>query len=184
MKVLSAVLLTACTASFSPQRTAMRDRLFFGIEDAPATLGRARMSGPASAPVGLPPASSQLGVNPTATKDADLNDYGTGGPPPEVIAKREQAAVEAAAAKMSFFSFGSSPFKSGSQITARGVLDTISILWLVALIGGCYYFLRQAFEGANRKYRIGPMDSKFATKQKAVENMRIDREAYIYVADG
>lgn len=186
MKIfVSGTLLFACaTGSFVPQRTAMRDRLFFGIEDAPTTAGRGRPSPPATAPVALPPASSQLGINATATKDTDLNDYGVRGPPQEVLDKREKAAIEAATSQVSFFSFGASPLKTGTQITARSVVDTISILWLIVLIGGCYYFLSHAFEGANRKYRIGSTPSKCAATQKTVENMRIDREAYVYVADG
>lgn len=167
--------------SFSPQRTAMRDRIFFGIDDGPE-LGP-MSSTPAGAPILPPPAASRLGVNMTATQDVDLNDFGTAGVPPEVIAKREQAAIEAASAKMSFFSFGSSPSREGSNITARSVLDALSVVWLIGLVGGCYYFLRHALEGGNRKYRIGQIETKQHTP-KLAENMRIDREAYIYVADG
>jgi hypothetical protein len=178
-----ALAFTASKGSFSPQRTAMRDKLFFGIDDASDSGTSYSASGAPSGFVGAPPANSQLGVNSTATSNVDLNDYGSLGPPAEVVAKRAQAAVDAAAAKLSFFSFGSSSTKEGSVFSARNVLNTISVLWLVALVGGLYYFLRQAIEGANRKYRIGT-SKKVTPTNKAVENMRIDREAYVYVADG
>lgn len=171
-----AVSAVGVFGSFSPQRTPMRDRIFFGVDDAPETGPLS--SPPAQAPILPPPACSQLGVNMTATKDVDLNDYGTAGIPPEVVAKRQQAAAEAT--KISFFSFGSSP-ATHSEYSARNLLDTLSIIWLVGLIVGCYYFLSHALEGGNRKYRIGSVNP---TKKKEVENMRIEREAYIYVADG
>jgi hypothetical protein len=135
-----------------------------------------------------PPASSQLGINATATRDKDLNDFGSLGPPPAVISKREQDALAAGKApRASFFVVGSSSTSPGnSSLNVRTVLHTISIIWLVTLLGACYYFLRQAFAGASRKYRIGSAKSspKNSPTAKAVENMRIDREAYVYVADG
>lgn len=181
--------LATVQGSFSPQRTAIRDKLFFGIEGPAETGSQGRsQTVPALPPIKNPPASSQLGINSTATQDRDLNDFGSLGPPPEVIAKREQEALSTGKTpKASFFVVGSSSTTpSSSSLTVRTVLHTISIIWLVALLGACYYFLRQAFAGASRKYRIGSAKStpKNSPTTKAAENMRIDREAYVYVADG
>ena len=182
MRYLLAGMVACSWGSFSPQRTPMRDRIFFGLDEGPE-IGPLS-STQALAPILPPPASSQMGVNMTAASDPDLNDYGSAGVPAEVTAKREKAAAEAAAAKMSFFSFGSSSARESSDsiFTARNILDVVSIIWLIGLIGGCYYFLSHALEGGNRKYRIMGPEKKESVK--AAENMRIDREAYIYVADG
>ncbi len=164
--------------SFSPQRTAMRDKLFFGIEDAPDTGHQVSVAVP---PVAIPPASSQLGVNATAINNRDLNDYGSLGPPPEVLAKREEQEVAKTVSKLSFMMFGASAAKTTSQFTAHNVFNILSIVWLVGVLVGGFYFLRQAVSGGNRKYRIVGQKPELASK---AENMRIDREAYIYVADG
>jgi hypothetical protein len=139
---------------------------------------------PVAAPVNLPPASSQIGVNETATRDRDLNDFGSRGVPVEILEKREKAKTEALAAKAaSFYMYGET---SSSLISAKTLWDVLSVLWLIAVLAGCYFFMSRAFEGANRKFRFGAAtaeETKPLTKTH-VENMRIDREAYVYVDGG
>jgi hypothetical protein len=187
MKVTFLLTLGFGMGSFSPQRTAMRDKLFFGIEEAPEIGGRVQVT-PALPPMAIPPASALLGVNSTATNNRDLNDFGPLGPPPEVLAKRREeaeAAADAAAAssvsRLSFLVFGASG--PSSKFSVQNVFSVLSIVWLVGVLAGGFYFLREALAGGSKKYRVGALQQTMPPPNK-FENMRIDREAYIYVADG
>lgn len=165
MIILSTLFILQCTA-YVPQKTANRNKLFFGIEDSPAANSRS---------VGqLPPASSQIGVNMTATSNTDLNDYGPAGVPPEVLAARQLAA--STPIPITFLAKSSS--SSTKLLTIKHFLDVISVIWLIILIVGCFYFLRVALSQGD-KPRI--TTTYFADKKPTNP---IDREAYVCVDGG
>ena len=173
------LLQAAMTFAYVPQRTPQRDRIFFGIEGASGNTPVTSVSVP---PVRLPPASSQIGVNRTATTDADLNDYGSLGVPDEIKARRAEAS--AAGVSVAQFIFFQTDLKSESGMAiVKHVLNGLSVVWLVLLVVGCFFFLRTAIQGANRKVSFASNAALY--KEKSIkENSRIDREAYVYVDGG
>ena len=160
--------------SFIPQRTPERDLLFFGVES-PASSFVVTNDLPAK----LPPASAYSGVNRKDSTDHDLNDYGSLGVPDDVLADRKTKAEEAAAGGASaskFLLFQSSHKSTTGLGTVKRVLDLVSVLWLIGLVVGCYFFLKTAFTHANRKvtFSLG----------KHKDDAGIDRESYVYVDGG
>ena len=156
----------------------MRDKIFFGIEGQPDLVSNAMIV----SPVNLPPANSQIGVNEAATKDRNLNDFGSRGIPDEIKQTREQEKADRLAEKASsFFMYGET---SASLISSKSLWDVLSVAWLLAVLAGCYVFMARAFEGASRKYRFASPEEKPVLTKANVENMRIDRESYVYVDGG
>jgi hypothetical protein len=166
--------LGGITQGFIPQRTPERDLLFFGVES-PASAFVVTNELPAK----LPPASAYAGVNRKDSTDHDLSDYGTLGVPDDVMAERKARAEEAAAGGLSaskFLLFQSSHKATTGLGTIKRVLDLVSVLWLIGLIVGCYFFLKTAFSHANRKVTFSLGKSK--------DDTGIDRESYVYVDGG
>lgn len=168
------LLLWWSSAGYVPQRTAYRDKLFFGIDSPPVVAT-------GSAPARLPPANSQISVNLTASQYTDLNDYGSAGVPEAVRATRKIVQDESGATP-TFLFFEVSPQTSG-LLTLKHALDCLSVLWLVLLIAGCYYFLKVALAEGNKP--VGVLKTVLPTTvAKKKENTQIDREAYVYVDGG
>lgn len=177
------VVFALCAANaqaFIPERTQQREKLFFGIDSPPPPV-----SGSSEVPGRLPPANSQIGVNKTATNDRDFNDFGALGIPQELIDKRVEDAKAKAEmlgtvvpAKLLLYQTGAR--SSTGLSTVKHVLDLVSVMWLVGLCVGCYYFLRHALNNANRKVYFHAAKDKI----EARHNARIDRESYVYVDGG
>ena len=175
--------VVAGVTAFSPQRTPQRDKLFFGIvSDSPATVPNA---------VILPPANSQLGVNDTAAGNSDLNDFGSRGVPPAIAQARAKAAESAQSFSGDSSSSGGNSFlihkevysgETESYNPVKRVSNILSVVWLVLFVIGIAIFLHNALQAGSRKVMLSPMAEKKA--RKAVENRRIDREAYVYVDGG
>ena len=190
------------SVGYVPERTPMRNKIFFGITDTPAVAQNAPSGPGRNGIIMLPPASSQFGVNNTASHDTDFNDYGSLGVPEAELARRAEVAAatgEAAAdgmtAPKNFFEYQS---ESKATEAVRNMLDIFSIFWLIVIIIACFFFLKAALAEANKKVTIPlfrrsvstgrpvvtPAVVAAAVAQKKKENMRIDREAYVYVDGG
>jgi hypothetical protein len=175
--------------AYVPERTAIRNKIFFGITDTPA---KAQNIAAPSGIIMLPPASSQFGVNKTASHDTDLNDYGSLGVPGAELLRRSEVSQAAGESgdnpPRNFFEYQA---ESKATETVRHMLDVFSVFWLIVIVVACYFFLKAALVEANKTVTI-PLFKRSdnrtthaaAVAQKRKENMRIDREAYVYVDGG
>ena len=168
-------LVISLVVAYVPQRTPQRDRLFFAIDTPPV---------PSNPSGRLPPASSQMGVNMTAASDMDLNDFGSAGLSDEETAKRSMDITGLFTTGKSFAQFASK--RSTTLAIVKDTLEYMSLVWLAVLVVGCYFFLKSALTEGSKKFRVTrrqlPISQVIQEKQK--ENMRIDREAYVYVDGG
>lgn len=171
MKFLLAVPLVL---GYVPERTPQREKLFFGIDTPPVAP---------VIPAGvLPPASSQIGVNSTAAYDHDLNDYGTLGKPAQ---EEEGTGITKLLFPSYFFTESKrKPVTNSSFLaTAKYALEYMSVVWLILLLVGCYFFLKAAMTGAlSKKYTL--VSAAKEESQRDIQNRRIDREAYVYIEGG
>ncbi len=168
---------------YVPERTPQREKLFFGVEDdggAPLPV----VSVIAKPSAVLPPASSQIGVNTTATFDHSLNDFGVFGKPavPEIATGLSKLLPG------HFFTETrrrSSPSMASTFIaTAKQALEYLSVVWLILLLVGCYLFLKAAMNGAlSKRYTLVSTEAKIEATRD-LQNRRIDREAYVYIEGG
>lgn len=185
--IMKILVMLACVsagvASYSPQRTPHRDKLYFGVvlSDAPSI--------PLSTPeaiVMLPPANSQLGVNITAATNRDLNDYGSLGVPQDVLDQREQAiSAGGSSSGASFLLHKESSIPSETKPASnpvKTVSNVLSVVWLVVFLVGISLFMHTALQAGSKKVNLSSGFDKLA--RKTVENRRIDREAYVYVDGG
>jgi hypothetical protein len=173
MRILVFLPVSLC---YIPQRTPQRDKLFFGI-DSPAVV--------AAIPGVLPPASSQLGVNSTAASDHVLNDYGSLGIPNTIEATIGSTLFDIIATpSQKSFVMTRRKEQNSAAFTVKHALEYMSIVWLVLLLVGCYYFVRAALNGAlSKTYKMVKQEDPIAAKIDS-QNQRIDREAYVYIEGG
>jgi len=187
--------LVSLADAYIPESTGIRDKIFFGISEDPGKRIPQNVAG--SSISMLPPASSQYGVNATASHNTDLNDYGSAGVPEAELVRRSEVAVAVEEAAdtgeippRSFFEYQA---ESKATETVKHMLDVFSILWLILIIVACYFFLKAAITEASKRVTL-PVFKRSVSKptvsaaalaaQRKKENMRIDREAYVYVDGG
>jgi hypothetical protein len=149
--------------SFVPTRTHQRDLLFFGVDSTPPAVVN-------DGTIRLVPASSIVGVL-SGPVSPDTYDYGSGGVPPAVAEGRQPG-------KFSLVSLIETDGDGGLD-GVREILNLISNLLLI-LFSFLFIYIILNFGNINSN-NIKLFKS---TNKEKMSNMRIDREAYVYVEGG